>query len=264
MHNYRDIAAILAACLLGSLPAIRAAGGETAPGPAKGPAQGMRLVLEEFDGAGPNGKWEIHQYPGAFEYHVRPDALVMVDQRNANQHITRRGFQLDPKRRYAIEALFTIHGRTAEKGPNSFCLNFHVAGPVDAFDSISCWAMNVDVAPRRDAGGVMKYMGFEGGRFRQIGQRKVDWASIGVEYLLRVEVNTDQSGRFKPKTLTVTVIEGEHQRERFEVDYTPFPFQPDLDKPVRIGVNTHGADWTMRSLKVYAEAQPESGKKEER
>lgn len=264
MYDHRDIAAVLAVCLFWSLSAIRPAGGETALGPAKGPAEGMVLVLEEFDGTHPNGKWEIHQYQGTFEYHVRQDALVMVDQRNANQHITRRGFQLDPQRRYAIEALFTIHERTAERGPNSFCLNFHVAGPVDALDSISCWAMNVDVAPGRDAGGVMKYMGFVEGRFRQIGQRKVDWASIGVEYLLRVEVNTDGRGQFKPKTLTVTVIEGDHERERFQVDYSPFPYQPDPDKPVRIGVNTHGADWTMRSLKVYAEGQPKSGRKEER
>ncbi len=264
MYGRRHIAAILVACLFWSAWAGPLAAGEAARRPAKGPAAGMALVLEEFDGVHPNGKWEIHQYQGTFEYHVKPDALVMVDQRNANQHVTRRGFQLDPKRRYAIEALFTIHERTAEQGPNSFCLNFHVAGPAEAFDSISCWAMNVDVAPRRDAGGVMKHMGFVDGRFRQIGQRKVDWASIGVEYLLRVEVNTDKSGRFKPKMLTVTVMEGEHERERFEVDYSPFPYQPDLDKPVRIGVNTHGADWTMRNLKVYAEAKPQSEKKEER
>ena len=87
---------------------------------------------------------------------------------------------------------------------------------------------------------------------------------IGVEYLLRVEVNTDKQGQFKPKTLTVTVMEGDHERERFEVDYSPFPYQPDPGRPVRIGANTHGADWTMRNLKVYAEAKPNSGKKEQR
>jgi len=222
--------------------------------PASGPSYPM--VLEEFDGVHPNGNWEIHQYPGTFEYEVTPDALVMVDQRNANQHVTRRGFQLDPKRRYAVEALFTIHERTAERAPNSFCLNFHVAGPEDSLESISCWSINVDVSPGKGSGGVMKYMGFVDGRFQQIGQRRVAWATIGVEYLLRVEVNTDRSGRFKLKTLTVTVTEGEVQRERFEVDYASFPYQPDLDKPVRIGVNTHGADWTMRNLKVYAERQP--------
>jgi hypothetical protein len=64
--------------------------------------------------------------------------------------------------------------------------------------------------------------------------------------------------------LTVTVTEGDRQRERFEVDYSPFPYQADPHKPVRIGVNTHGADWTMRNLKVYAEARPQPGKKEER
>jgi hypothetical protein len=230
--------------------------------PAKAPAGPMVPVLEEFDGVHPNGTWEIHQYQGIFEHHVMPDALGMVDQRNLNQHLTRRGFQLDPKRRYAIEALFTVHQRTAERPPNSFCLNFHVAGPVGSFDSISCWSMNVDVAPGKGAGGVMKYMGFVDGRFRQIGQRKVPWATTGVEYLLRVEVNTNRSGRFQLKTVTVTVMEGDRTRERFEVDYSKFPYQPDLSKPVRLGVNTHGADWTMRNLKVYAEADSTAGKQE--
>ena len=232
-----------------SAPA-RAAEGADAP-----PARKV-AVLEEFDGAHPNGKWEIHQYSGTFDYQVKPDALVMVDQQNRNQHVTRRGFCVDPKRPYTIEALFTIHERTAEQAPNSFCLNFHVAGPLDSFDSISCWAINVDVAPGKDAGGVMKHMGFQRGGFRQIGERKVAWASIGVEYLLRVDVNTDKEGRFKFKTLTATVMEGDVERERFEVDYSKFPYQPDFSRPVRVGVNTHGADWTMKNLKVFAEPTP--------
>ncbi|HUT89968.1 MAG TPA: hypothetical protein VMY37_10745 [Thermoguttaceae bacterium] len=229
---------------------------------AKAPAGPMVPVLEEFDGAHANGTWEIHQYQGTFEYQVKPDAMVMVDQRNANQHLTRRGFQLDPQRPYAVEARFTIHERTAQRPPDSFCLNFHVAGPEDSFDSISCWSMNVDVAPKQGAGGVMKHMGFVDGRFRQIGQRKVAWATTGVEYRLRVEVNLDQSGRFKPNLLTVTVMEGDQTRERFEVDCSSFPYQPDPSGPVRVGVNTHGADWTMRDFKVYAEASSAVEKQE--
>ncbi len=217
------------------------------------PSDSLVPVLEEFDGVHPNGAWEIHQYQGTFEYRVTPKALRMVDQRNANQHLTRRGLQLDPKRRYRIEARFTIHERTFERPPNSFCLNFHVAGPDDSFDSLSCWSMNVDVAPRPRGGGVMKYMGFVDGRFRQIGQRKVPWAAAGVEYLLRVDVNVDRAGRLKRNTLTVTVLEGDRRREHFEVDYSPFPYQPDFSRPVRVGVNTHGADWTMRDFSVYAE-----------
>ena len=31
------------------------------------------------------------------------------------------------------------------------------------------------------------------------------------------------------------------------------------NKPVRIGVNTHGADWTLRNLKVSADTEPLSG-----
>jgi hypothetical protein len=227
--------------------------------PADAPTAALVPVLEEFDGAHPNGKWEIHQYRGTFEYRVQPEAMEMIDQRNANQHVTRRGFQVDPKRRYAVETLFTIHERTIDRGPNSFCLNFNVAGPEDSFDSISCWSMNVDVAPGGSSGGVMKYMGFADGRFKEIGQRRVPWSRPGVEYLLRVEVNTDADGQYKFKTFTVTVMEGDERRERFEVDYSSFPYQPDFSKPVRIGVNTHGADWTMRKLKVYAEKPGHAG-----
>jgi hypothetical protein len=237
---------------------------ERAAQPPGNPSGPIPLVLEEFDGTHPNGKWDIHQYSGTFDYQVKPDGLVMADKENRNQHLTRRGFLLDPKGRYAAEASFVIHERTRERPPNSFCLNFHVAGPEDSLESISCWSVNVDVAPGENAGGVMKYMGFVDGRFREIGQRKVAWASTGVEYRMRVEVNTDNRGQFKPKTLTVTVTEGSVERERFEVDYSPFPYQPDLSQPVRIGVNSHGADWTLRNLKVYSDTKPIPAEKEKR
>jgi len=246
--------------LAAAIPATPAAPPGTAER-AKTPAVALVPVLEEFDGTHANGRWAIHQYEGTFEYHVQPDALRMVDQRNANQHVTRRGLELNPRRPYAVEARFTIHQRTAARGPNSFCLNFHVAGPVDSFDSISCWSMNVDVAAKQGAGGVMKHMGFVEGRFRQIGDRKVAWAATGVEYRLRVDVNLDRNNRFKPNLLTVTVWEGDRTRERFEVDYSSFPYQPDPSKPVRVGVNTHGADWTMREFKVYAEAGSAVGRR---
>ncbi len=50
-------------------------------------------------------------------------------------------------------------------------------------------------------------------------------------------------------------MEGDVRRERFEVDYSTFPYQPDFSQPVRIGVNTHGTDWSLRKLKVYAETR---------
>lgn len=212
----------------------------------------MQLVLAEFDGRRPNGTWDVHQFPGSFPYQVNSDALIMTDCSGANQHLTRRGFRLDPKSRYIVQTRFTIREPADAKAPNSFCLNLNVAGEEGSLDSISCWSINLDVAPGTDPRGAMKYMGFVDGRFRQIGQRIVDWSRPDVEYLLRVEVNTDRAGRYKFKTLTVTVREGNKQRERFEVDYSPFPYQPDFSRPVRLGVNTHGADWAMRDLKVYA------------
>ncbi len=228
----------------------------TADRGAEGAAEKLPVVLEEFDGVHANGQWQIHQYPGTFEYEVKPDELRMVDRGGMNQHLTRRGLQVDPQGRYALEALFTIQEAAGAPAPNSFCLNFHIGGPEDSLESLSCWSINVDVFPRGSAKGVMKYMGFVEGRFREIGQRLLDWCQTETEYLLRVEVNTDLAGKLKFKTLTVTVLEGDVQRERFEVDYSPFPYQPDSSEPVRIGANTHGADWSLRNLKVSAEVPP--------
>jgi hypothetical protein len=68
---------------------------------------------------------------------------------------------------------------------------------------------------------------------------------------LRAAVNTALDGSFKPKSIAVTVLERGVVREHFEVDYTTFPYQSDRRRAVRIGANTHGTDWTMRSLRVY-------------
>jgi hypothetical protein len=218
-----------------------------------GEAEPLNLVLEEFDGAAPNGRWEIHQYPGTFEYHVRPGELVMVDKENKNQHLTRRGLTLDPTKRYALQTLFTINEPEGARPPNSFCLNFNIAGPEGSLESISCWSVNLTVQPVDGARGMMFYMGFVDGKFQNIGRRTFDWCRMGTEYSFRVDVNSDLAGRTKLKTVTVTLKEGETVRERFEIDYSPFPYQPDLTQPVRVGVNSHGADWTMRQFKVYAE-----------
>ena len=73
----------------------------------------------------------------------------------------------------------------------------------------------------------------------------------GVEYLLRVEVNRGAAGDQRLKAVTATVFESGIELQRFEVDYSVHPYQPDPGRPVRIGANTHGTDWALRSLRVY-------------
>jgi len=216
----------------------------------------MHLVLEEFDGAAPNGKWDIHQYDGTFAYHLKSDRMVMIDKENKNQNLTRRSCQLDPKGRYAIEAMFTINEYPEARRPNSFCLNFLVDGPEGALETIRCWAINLTAQPTITPKGRTHFMGFIDGKFHRIGGRDYQWTRMHVEYTLRVAMNTDLQGNYKFKTITVTFRQGEAVLERFEVDYSTYPFQPDFSKPVRFGVNTHGADWTMRNLKVFADHDP--------
>lgn len=117
----------------------------------------MRLVLEEFDGVHPVGRWDMHYHEGSeesFDYEVRRDPLIMIDKVNHNQHVTRRGFLLDPKSQYVVEASFVV--KRAQRAPNSFCLHFSIAGDVGAYGPISCWAVNMSVQPRQgqERGGV--------------------------------------------------------------------------------------------------------------
>jgi len=212
-------------------------------------AAGLRwakLVVTEFDNISPNGTWQAHQ-PNNFAFEATPSALVMHDAIGANQHVVRRNTLVDASRPYVIETLFTIHSPTTPP-PNSFCLNLNVAGDDTVLTPPSTWAVNVDVMP---SGAVMKHMGFVNGAFHSLGDRMVPWAKAGAEYLLRAAVHTALDGSFAANTVTVTLLEAGVTREHFSLDYSAFPHQPEPNQPVRIGANTHGTDWTMRSLRVY-------------
>jgi hypothetical protein len=186
----------------------------------------------------PNGTWDI-QGAGSFAYQVTPTGLTMSDDGGANQHVVRRGVSVDPTRPYAVEVLFTIPSPLGTV-PNSFALNYNVAGSDDDLSAVSTWSMNVDL--RTPAGSVMKHMGFVDGGFTSLGDTITVWGEPDAEYLLRVSVDG--------KDVNVGVFKEGVELESFAVDYTAFPYQPGTD-PVRIGANTHGTDWTMRSLNVY-------------
>jgi hypothetical protein len=97
----------------------------------------------------------------------------------------------------------------------------------------------------------MKFMGFVDGKFAQIGvNRPLEWCREHVEYFYRVGVNLDEHGNYCFRTVAITIKEGDTTHEQFAVDFSSYPYQPDFSKPVRIGVNTHGANWRMWNFVV--------------
>lgn len=242
----------------GLWPGLPDARGQEAEKPA------IEKLVSEFDGQSPNGQWLVHPLGGkTFKIETAPGLMKLLDANIGDQNVTRKGLAIDPKRQYAIEAKFTLTGAAGEKDSNSFAILMNVAGPEGETGPVSTWAVNVDVQGK-GPDGVMRMMGFKEGRFTQLGQRKIGWGRKGVQYTMRLEVNTDAAGKLSPRTVTVSVMEGMEQREKFEIDYARHEYQPDYSKPVRIGVNGHLTDWEMRDFKVEylgtkAMADPVSG-----
>lgn len=220
----------------------------------EGEAPRPSVLLAEFDGVHEPGQWDIHQHPTGFIYSVGKDALRMTDRTvgyaSPNQHLTRRGLLLDPRKPYSLECRFIIDTTSTAGDPSSFCFNFNIAGADGELDRLSSWSLPVDFHKQWPPS-VMKFMGFADGKFAQIGvNRPLAWCREGVEYFYRVGVNLDDQGRYHFRTVTVTIREGEVTHEHFSIDYSTYPYQPDFSKPVRVGVNTHGANWTMRDFVV--------------
>jgi type 1 glutamine amidotransferase len=210
-----------------------------------------KTIVADFDGRPSPGSWQPHSGPGAFQFEVSADHLKMFDLGGANQHLVRSGVSVTPGRPYAVETLFRIHGPGgAASGLNSFALNLNVAGLAADLGPPSTWAMNLDVPPSTP-GGVMKHMGFVAGGFAEIGQTPVTWGKKDIEYLFRVNVHAKLDGSPAPNFVSVRIFETAQLRQSFEVDYQAFPHQPSATQPTRLGVNTHGTDWTMRGYGAY-------------
>jgi type 1 glutamine amidotransferase len=207
------------------------------------------LIFKEFDGTSPNGVWDRQAppQPPNFKYAVKADALEMYANTPLNQHLVREGAPIDPSRPYAIEGKFVIP--TLGDDANSFCVNLNVAGPDGDVSNVNTWSLNVDL--HQEGGAVIKFMGFVKGRFTEIGQVETSWGAAGTEYWFRMYVNADYDGRYESKRVSMFVMKGDTQLEKLMVDYSSFPYQPDGAKSVRLGVNTHEADWVLRDLKVY-------------
>jgi hypothetical protein len=207
------------------------------------------LIFKEFDGVSPNGVWDRQAppQPADFKYAVKPDRLEMYESSLFNQHLVREGVAIDPARPYAVEGKFVIpviHGPT-----NSFCVNLNVAGQDGDLSNVNTWSLNVDLHPQ--GGAIMKFMGFVNGRYTDIGQMEAAWGAPGTEYQFTMYVNADFNAHYQPKRVSMIVSKDKVQLEKFMVDYSGFAYQPDETKTVRLGVNTHGADWVLRDLKAY-------------
>ena len=206
------------------------------------------LIVSELDGVETPGAWTRLQAPTEFPFTVDAKGMFMDDVTGQNQHVVRGGVTLDPDRPYAMEALFRV--APGADGLNSFCFDLNLDASEVAKGLIDTWAINVDLGPTPGTG-TMKHMGFVDGGFAQIGETLIDWDKKDTEYLLRAEVNVDGAGAPAPRLITATVLERGVQVERFTVDYATFPHQPPAGSLAQIGVNTHGTDWWMRSLRVY-------------
>lgn len=242
-----------ALCLTTAVAAAEATP-SAAPSATLGPVLQPTVLLSEFDGVQAPGTWDIHQHPTGFAHVVERDCLRMTDRTvgygSPNQHLTRRGLLLDPRAAYSLECRFIIDVSGTEGDPSSFCFNFNIGGGDGELDKISCWSLPVDFHQQWPPS-VMKFMGFTAGRFAQIGQnRPLPWVRQHVEYFYRVGVNLDEHDRYRFRTVTVTIREGDQTHEHFAVDFSTYPYQPDFDRPVRVGVNTHGANWAMRDFVV--------------
>ncbi len=210
---------------------------------------GPALILKEFDGTSPNGVWE-REAPSeqTFKYAIKPDQLDMYNSSEFNQHLVRNGIAIDPGRPYAIEGRFAVRGPLVDDA-NSFCFNLNVAGPDGDLNPVNTWSVNVDL--HQNGGAVMKFMGFHHGKFLDIGEIEASWGAADTEYTFRVYVNASLDGLRRDKWVSAVVIQGGKELEKFTVDYSHFPYQPDYTQKVRFGVNTHEASWILRDLKIY-------------
>lgn len=199
--------------------------------------------------------WKPHASP-PFTFTVRPGGITMVDAGGRNQHLTRQGVALPAGSAYTIEVLFTISG-SPENGLldelNSFCVNFDVQGAdgrADDLDHLYARALNLDLSRAAPHTGVVKTMGFVDGGFRSTGEHAVSGVDFDVEYRMSIDVNVNEPGEPQPDVAMFRLSHGATTLAAFPVDFHGFPYAPDPRMPVRVGVNTHGTDWTMRDFRV--------------
>ncbi len=201
------------------------------------------IVIDEFYNGNTLGSWVVQQPANTnFSYSVTAEKITLeggVD----NHHLTRVNTEIDPSRAYTMYSKFKVSTSGAVE---SYAMSFLQKNASNS-DLINAWTLNLDFGSKQ-----IKYMGFLNGNFRSIGSHSVPWAQTNKEYIYQIDVNRRKDGSFSPKWVTgkISDIYGT-VLDHFEVDYSSFPWQPDLNEPVRIGLNSHGADWEAKDLMVW-------------
>ncbi len=239
------------------------------------------IIFQEFDGVSPNGDWRKQYGSDYFPqcdwnrwvFEATPSyGKMFVDGGykdcpavGNNQHVVRYDKTIDPERPYTITCDFTIDPPTVAS-VNSFCVNFQVQKGMRQDSKINCWSINLDIHDMRTGEYTIKHMGFadsipvgeeqyEDGRFTELLPSHTGKGALegpDTNHFI-IEVHRRLNGSVSPNWVTVTWRDKSGIRERFEEDYSQFPYQPDPSQPVRVGLNTHGTNWTVRNLKVYYE-----------
>lgn len=237
------------------------------------------IIFKEFDGASPNGDWRkqySHDYfPECkwdnWSFEATPThGKMYVDggysgcpEGGNNQHVVRYDKTIDQSRPYTIECDFTIAAPFVSS-VNSFCVNFNVQKGMQKDDKINCWSVNLDIHELSTGKYTIKHMGFadlwdeKNNRYKYGHFTELLPSHTGVGALVepdinhfKIEVNRRLDGSISPNWVTVSWSDKSGVRERFEEDYSQFPFQPDPAQAVRVGLNTHGTSWSVRNMVVY-------------
>lgn len=239
---------------------------------------GRKVIFKEFDGKSENGDWR-KQY--GFEYQPECDwnrwyfevrkscGKMYFDGGNDscrgagnNQHVVRFDKTIDPRKPYTIECDFIVDTAFVTE-INSFCVNFNVQKGVSKENPLNAWSINLDINSKQKGNYAVKNMGFadiengvgnmEYGRFTELLPQHTGIGALPSPHVnrLKIQVNRAIDGAVKFKHVTVTRSDETGIKDFFEIDYGRFPYQPDFDKPVKVGLNTHGTNWIIKNLIVY-------------
>ncbi|MBX3257616.1 MAG: hypothetical protein KF862_26045 [Chitinophagaceae bacterium] len=244
---------------------------------------GSHVIFSCFDGASDPGDWR-KQYGWEYfpscnwnNWHFdaeKQEGKMFVDGGYAgcppegnNQHVIRYDKTVDATRPYTIECDFIIEP-TFVSPVNSFCVNFNVQKGMSRDSMINCWSLNLDIHDRATGKYTVKEMGFadsiwnedakqfENGRFIEMLPSHTGTGALmapDINHFI-IEVNKRLTGQAAYKWVTFTWSDKSGTRLRFETDYSKFPYQPNNKLPVKIGLNTHGTNWTVRNMIVkYAD-----------
>ena len=240
---------------------------------------GDKLIFSSFDGISDAGDWRKQYgweyFPSCnwerwhFDAHKNEGEMIVdggygdCPPEGNNQHVVRYDKTVDHRKPYTIECDFVIEP-TFVSLVNSFCINFNIQKGMSRDSMLNCWSLNLDIHDRTTGKYTVKEMGFadsvwnedakqfESGRFTEMLPSHTGTGALMSPEInhFRVEVNRRIDGKIANKWVTFTWKDKSGIRLHFETDYGKFPYQPDERLPAKIGLNTHGTNWTVRNMIV--------------